>query len=686
MQKSGNDNKPNAEHATASTPPLVEPDRVAENMARIIEDGSRALATMIERSGGTSGPVSEGVGEATAALASVYANWMSDPTRFAQAQSDLMQGYAQLWTNQMARMMGATPEPVARPEPGDNRFRDADWVQNPYFDFLKQFYLLTAQWSEDLVRDADGVDEATRHRAEFYLRQLASALAPTNFAVTNPEVIRETLASQGENLARGMEQFLADVERSGEMLKIAQTDLTAFQVGENLATTPGKVVFQNDVMQLLQYSPTTEQVHFRPLLIVPPWINKFYVLDLNPKKSMVQWLVEQGYTVFMISWVNPGEAQKDETWESYMDAVLEAIDKVLEETGQPKLNIASYCIGATMTGGMLAHMAKTGDDRIQSATMFTGQFEFSSAGDLQVLVDEETLTVVDEQMDKGFLPAESMANAFNMLRSSELIWGYVVQNYMLGKDPFPFDLLYWNADQTNIPGQVHLTYLKELYGHNALSRGVFKLFGEEVSLGDVTIPITVQASRDDHICPYDSVYRTAKAYGGPTRFILAGSGHIAGVVNHPDANKYQHWLNDGDLADDAHAWLEGASEIPGSWWTSWWSWLQPLSGRKVKARITEDAGLGDAPGYYVTARMADIAKFTERGQPFAVPAPKPVAKPEPAPKPKAKTAAKPKAKAAAETTTKPKTTKSAAKPKAGSKAKKPAAKKSAKKPATKKKS
>ena len=656
---------------------------LTQNMSAALVESQKLLADMIgnpseQLTQSRDHPLAIGSGNA---LARVGQSVAAHPERLLSANMSLMQGYMSLWQD----MVKGGPTDGTR----DRRFSDPEWSTNPAFSFMRRAYELNTSWLMSLVDQADDLGERDRRKAKFLTQQTIDAFAPTNFFATNPAALRKMVETGGTSVVEGLKQAREDMARGNGKLSISQTDETPFKVGENVATAPGKVVFRNELIELIQYSPTTETVHAVPLLIFPPWINKFYILDLREENSMIRWLVDKGLTVLVVSWRSADLATRNYTWDDYArEGVLTAVEQALKTTGAKEVNTIGYCIGGTLLSGVLAHMAKTGDERIRSSTFFASQSDFQDAGDLMVFTDADAVTEITRIIDEhnGIMPGEIMGETFNWMRPVDLVWRYVVDNYMMGKKPKPFDLLYWNADQTNIPGQVHLTYLKELYGHNALSCGVFELFGEEVSLGDVTIPITVQASRDDHICPYDSVYRTAKAYGGPTRFILAGSGHIAGVVNHPDANKYQHWLNDGDLAADAHAWFDGADEHSGSWWTSWWSWLQPLSGRKVKARIAEDAGLGDAPGYYVTARMADIAKFTERGQPFAVPAPKPVAKPEPAPKPKAKTATKPKTKAAAETTAKPKTTKSTAKPKTASKAKKPAAKKSGKKPAAKKKS
>ncbi|MEL6569830.1 MAG: class I poly(R)-hydroxyalkanoic acid synthase, partial [Pseudomonadota bacterium] len=497
------------------------------------------------------------------------------------------------------------------------RFSDPEWTSNPMFDFMRQAYELNTDWLMSLVNQADELGEQDKRKAQFLTRQTIDAFAPTNFFATNPTALKKMLETGGASVVEGLRQAREDLTRGDGKLSISQTDETPFKVGENVATAPGQVVFRNDLIELIQYAPSTAKVHDIPLLIFPPWINKFYILDLREENSMIRWLVDKGLTVFVVSWRSADEVTKDFTWQDYVEhGIFPALEETLAITGAPQANTVGYCIGGTLLTSALAYMSKKGDDRVRSATFFASQSDFEKAGDLLVFTDpaavEEVTRIIDE--NDGIMPGETMGETFNWLRPVDLVWRYVVDNYMMGKKPRPFDLLYWNADQTNIPGPTHLTYLRDFYGHNALARGNFELFGETVNIGDVSIPITVQSSRDDHICPYDSVYRTAQAFGGPVRFVLAGSGHIAGVVNHPDANKYQHWLNDGALPETVHEWMEGCEEHPGSWWPSWWSWLQPLSGKQVAARSPEDAGLGAAPGAYVAARLKEMAEARARGE------------------------------------------------------------------------
>jgi polyhydroxyalkanoate synthase len=515
---------------------------------------------------------------------------------------------ATLWEATAQRMLGGEAPTLVEAAPGDRRFRAGEWHDNEIFAFIKQSYLLTANAVQDMVGNLDGLDAGERARIAFYTRQFADALAPTNFPLTNPEVLRATIASNGENLVNGLNNLLADIERGQGELSIRRS-ADGFEIGKNIAVTPGKVVYRNETMELIQYAPATAKVHERPLLIFPPWINKFYIIDLRPENSFVRWLVDQGYTVFLVSWVNPDARAAAKGFEEYMrEGIFAALEAVEKATGVRDPNCVGYCIGGTLLAATLAYMAAKGDDRIHSATFWAAQTDFSEAGELSVFVDEAQLAALKAQMDAegGVLAGSRMANAFNMLRANDLIWSFVINNYMLGKQPMPFDLLYWNSDTTRMPEKLHLSYLRQCYQKNALAKGEMELAGVRLDLSKIKVPAYFQAAREDHIAPAASVLRGAHLFGGPLRFILAGSGHIAGVINPPAAKKYQYWTNPAQKPPPTlAAWQAGAVEHPGSWWPDWDRWLAKLSGPKVAARIPGEGALKaleEAPGTYVKVK------------------------------------------------------------------------------------
>lgn len=539
----------------------------------------------------------------TDTFAALMRGLTANPTALFEAQLGLWRGYMTLWETTALRMLGGVVQPVVEPKPGDRRFRDKEWQENAIFDFIKQSYLLTANWLQDTVAHVEGLDAETRRRAEFYTKQIADAVAPTNFALTNPEVLRATLESNGENLVRGLDNLIADLERGKGQIALRQS-ADAFTVGQNIAITPGKVVFRNGLFELLQYAPATAEVYERPLLIFPPWINKFYILDLRPENSFIRWLVGQGYTVFVVSWINPDTSMAQKSFEDYMrEGIFAALDAVHEATGVRDPNVVGYCIGGTLLGATLAYMAQRQDNRIHSATFWAAQVDFSEAGDLKIFVDDAQLDALKKQMDAdgGVLEGRKMATTFNMLRANDLIWSFVISNYLLGKTPAPFDLLYWNSDTTRMPERMHLFYLRECYRDNALARGQMKFDSVALDLSKVTVPIYLQSAKEDHIAPYQSVYKATKLFKGPIRYILAGSGHIAGVINPPAGGKYQYWTN-GNLPETVEEWQAHAQEHPGSWWPDWDQWLSQCSGAKIPARTPGNGKLkvlADAPGTYV---------------------------------------------------------------------------------------
>src|SRR5436309_9399879 len=543
--------------ADPHTTPSLDLEELARNLARMIEDGGKALAAYMKprEQGHFEGEHAEFV-DAVKALGHVAQYWLQDPQRAAGLQFALGKSYLDLWASSMRRLAGEAATPVIEPDARDKRFSDPDWSRNYYFDFLKQAYLLTSQWANHLVTDAKGLDPRTQQKAEFYIRQISNAIAPSNFVLTNPELLRETLASNASNLARGMHMLAEDIAAGGGELRIRQTDARMFEVGRNLALTPGKVVFENDLMQLIQYSPSTTTVLKRPFLIVPPWINKFYILDLTPEKSFIKWCVDQGLTVFLISWVNPDANLARKTFEDYMrEGPLAALDVIEQATGERAVNAVGYCVGGTLLAITLAYMTASQDARIASATLFAAQVDFTHAGDLKVFVDEEQIAALERHMaERGYLEGQKMARAFNLLRSNDLIWPYVISNYMKGKTPIPFDLPYWNSDATRMPAANHSFYLRNCYLENRLSKGTMVIGDGKLDLKKVTVPIYNLATREDHIAPAKSVLLGSKAFAGPVKFVLAGSGHIAGVVNPPNKMKYHYWTGPEPSGADVDQW------------------------------------------------------------------------------------------------------------------------------------
>lgn len=589
---------------------LPDPVEMSKTMAAIAEKSQKIVGEFLARQSHQDGkpqpadPLNIGH-----AFLEMTTRMMSDPTRLMQAQMALWTDYLNLWQNATQRFLGGEQNgPAIEPDRGDRRFKDEAWQESYVFDFIKQSYLLTARWMQSTVNDVEGLDRQTAQKVDFYTRQFVDAMAPSNFVMTNPEVLRATLESGGENLVKGLENLLEDLERGKGKLSIRMTDMEAFKIGENIATTPGKVVFQNELMQLIQYSPTTEEVYRRPLLIVPPWINKFYILDLREKNSFIKWAVAQGLTVFVVSWVNPDETLEHKTFEDYMaGGPLAALDAIQEATDEKEINVIGYCIGGTLMAATLAYMTAKKDKRVHSITYFTTMVDFAEAGELSVFIDEEQLQALESQMsEKGYLEGSAMATTFNMLRANDLIWSFVVNNYLLGKDPFPFDLLYWNADSTRMPARMHSYYLRKCYQENKLVEpGGITLKGVPIDLTTIKTPAFILSTKEDHIAPWKSTYAATQLYSGPVTFVLSGSGHIAGVINPPTAEKYGYWTS-AKKAKTPDKWLEGAEQHKGSWWPHWGAWIGKQGGGKVAARTPGDGKLKiieDAPGSYVKVTL-----------------------------------------------------------------------------------
>jgi polyhydroxyalkanoate synthase subunit PhaC len=588
----------------------VDVETFSRNLARLVEEGGRALAAYLkprEEGRKKDGAAAEEIAEITKTLAQVGEYWLGDPNRAIELQRRLGQAYLELWATAAKRLAGEAAPPVVTPAVNDKRFNDPEWSSNQFFDFLKQAYLLTTRWANTLVSDAADLDPHTRQKAEFYVRQIVNALSPSNFLFTNPELLRETLTTNAGNLVRGMQMLAEDIQAGGGDLRIRQSDASMFEVGRNLATTPGKVIYQNDIMQLIQYAPTTATVLKRPLLIVPPWINKFYVLDLTPEKSFIKWCVDQGLTVFCVSWVNPDARLAKKTFEDYIrEGPYAALDAIKKATGEEEVHAVGYCVGGTMLAAALAAMAANGDKRILSATLFAAQVDFTYAGDLKVFVDEEQVKTIEQRMaTRGYLEGKSMVTVFNFLRSNDLIWPYVINNYLKGKAPFPFDLLYWNSDATRLPAANHSFYMRNCYLDNKLAKGEMRIGDAPVDLKAVTIPVYNLATREDHIAPAKSVLYGSKLFGGKVRFVLSGSGHIAGVVNPPNKQKYQYWTGAKPRSANLETWVARAKEHPGSWWPDWLDWLKKQGTEEVPARVPGSGALKpieDAPGSYVKVR------------------------------------------------------------------------------------
>ena len=663
------------------TPTNPDPQRLYAAMGRITEQSQRIMQAFIERQANSPrefNPLEPAV--VSKAYQALWQQMLTDPERLVEAQVALWQNYAKLWENTARRMAGEEVEPAVTPEPGDRRFTDDTWSENPLYDHIKQSYLLASKFMLSTVRETEGLDAHTAHKVDFYTRQFIDALAPTNFAMTNPEVARRTVETGGENLVQGLSNMLEDLERGQGQLRVRMTDLEKFKLGENVAVTPGKVVFENDLMQLLQYAPTTETVRKRPLLVMPPWINKYYILDLRPKNSFIKWAVDQGHTVFVISWVNPDERLAEKSMDDYLlEGPVAALDAIEQATGEARVNAIGYCLGGTLLAATLAYLkareaadsaqsveaaesgeagrpsnaaqaaqgveagepgeseeaaavtvapetsqtvdavteastaqdpvaARAADLRpvIESATFFTTMVDFEEPGELGVFIDEEQLSLVEESMkEKGYFDGAKMAEAFNLLRANDLIWSFVINNYLMGKDPFPFDLLYWNSDSTRMPRAMHSAYLRDMYQNNRLREpGGITLDGVPIDLASIDVPTYILSTREDHIAPWRSTYAATRLYRGPIRFVLAMSGHIAGVVNPPSANKYGHFT--GELADTPDAWLEAATAHDGSWWPDWDAWVSGHDGGETAPREPGDGALPvieDAPGRYVKVRI-----------------------------------------------------------------------------------
>jgi polyhydroxyalkanoate synthase len=589
-----------------TSPPVWDAAAIANQLQTIAGQSQRLMQGFLsrQRAGGQIG-----IGDASTlggAFLDLMTQMMSNPTALANAQIDLFNDSMTVWRHAAERMF-LIRESDAEPA-RDKRFKHPDWTENAMFSFIRESYVVVAKSLLSSVRDVKGLDPANARKVDFYTRQFVDAISPSNFIATNPEVLTTTLQTGGQNLLRGLENLLADLDGGEGRLSITMTDMKSFRLGENIATTPGKVVYQNDLMQLLQYEPSTPDVRRRPLLIVPPWINKFYVLDLQPKNSFIKWCVDQGHTVFVISWVNPDERLAQKSFEDYMlEGPLAALDAIDAGTGERSVNAVGYCLGGTLLASTLGYLAAR-NDRIASATYFVTLVDFTDVGDMAVFIDEDQIASLEKRMqERGYLEAHDMATSFNMLRANDLIWSFVVNNYLLGKEQAPFDLLFWNSDSTRMPAAMHSFYLRNMYQRNLLAKpdGI-SLAGSPIDLSSIKVPTFLLATREDHIAPWKSTYAATRLYAGPVKFVLSASGHMAGVISAP-GSKYGHWTND-DLPATPDAWLGGAKSHQGSWWPLWDEWVTPFGLGRVSPRSPGGGRLApieDAPGSYVRVRSDD---------------------------------------------------------------------------------
>ena len=585
----------------------ADPAELATLYADIAQKSGRLLTQYLERgkNGGLPG-LNDELGIAQAFF-QAWGQLLADPFKLAEAQMRFWQDSMALWQTSMLKLMGQEVQPVAEAAQGDRRFKHQDWQQNFLYDYIRQSYLIAARHLHGTLGKVEGLDEQTARKVDFYTRQYIDALSPSNFLLTNPEVMRETVASGGQNLVKGLNNLLEDLSRGGGQLRLRMTDENAFKLGANIATTPGSVVFQNDLIQLIQYAPTGETVHRRPLLVIPPWINKYYILDLRESNSFVKWATGQGHTVFVVSWVNPDKKLAHKRFDDYLtEGVLDALDAMKKATGEREANVIGYCLGGTLLACALGYLAAKKDERIVSATFFASLIDFSEAGELEVFIDEQQIAALEKRMqERGYLEGSEMATTFNMLRSNDLIWSFVVSNYLLGRDPFPFDLLYWNSDSTRMPAAMHSFYLRTMYLKNLLAQpGGIELAGTPIDLTRVKTPLYFVSTVEDHIAPWRSTYAGAKCFKSPVRFVLGGSGHIAGIVNPPAGGKYSYWTNP-KLPATPEEWQKGATQQAGSWWPDWAKWVAQHAGDKVPARVPGKGKLKvieAAPGAYARMR------------------------------------------------------------------------------------
>ncbi|WP_283786235.1 PHA/PHB synthase family protein [Bermanella sp. WJH001] len=587
-------------------------DDFIDMSVRANEQFSDILERLTSRKTSEDDPAATVMSDFNEAFSEFGAKLLENPSAVVNQQMQLMTKQMTLWQQTALKFMGQETVPVIEPDPSDRRFKDDDWSTNPLYDFLKQNYLLHADAIHNMVESVGDLSELTKNKVDFLVRQYVNALSPSNFAGTNPEVVRKTFETGGANLIKGMEQLSQDLKDSFGGLNIAMSDSSAFKVGSNVATTPGSVVFENDLIQLIQYTPTTKKTFKTPLLVIPPFINKYYILDLREKNSFLKWLVDQGHTVFCISWVNPGPSLRNKGFADYMSqGPLAALDAIKQATGESDVNAIGYCLGGTLLASTLGYMKKTNDNRIKSATYLATLIDFSDPGEIGVFINETAIGALEKQMNAlGYYDGRMMAFSFNLLRENDLFWSFFINNYLKGERPMAFDLLYWNTDGTNLPAAMHSFYLRNMYLYNKLKdKNGIELNGKGIDLTQVDVPTYFLSLAQDHIAKWETTYKGASLFKGDVKFVLGGSGHIAGVVNPPSANKYGYWTNE-KLAKDSKEWFKSAKRNEGSWWTDWQTWVNDKTDGEIPARSPDKNSelkvIEPAPGRYVTKRIIDV--------------------------------------------------------------------------------
>ncbi|MES2214416.1 MAG: class I poly(R)-hydroxyalkanoic acid synthase [Pseudomonadota bacterium] len=578
-----------------------EADKLISNITKIGEKYQEVLMQMLQHK--ASNPFQMLSSEKVQEIATqAMDRMMSDPTKFMNVNLEYATKFTALVTNTVTRFAGEETVALYNPDKRDRRFKDPAWQENAYFDFIKQFYLMSSEWMQKQAKEL-ALEPRSQQYLEFYTKQFIDAFCPSNFPLCNPEVVKESLSTKWENIVQGLDNLLQDLSSSEGLLSINTTDKMAFKLGKNIASTDGKVVMQNDLMQLICYKPKGK-VHATPILISPPWVNKYYILDLSPENSFVKYLVEQNFQVFLISWVNPGKSLSHKNFEDYAkEGIVDACSYICEDLKFKNVNAIGYCIGGTLLATALAYMKAKNIKHITSATYFTTLLDFSDPGEVGMFINEDTVPVIEAEMERvGYFDGRYLANSFSILRANDLIWSFFVNNYLLGRRPLPFDLLYWNSDPANLPAAMHSFYLRNMYLQNGLTKaGRVEILGVKIDLSNVDIPSFFMGAKDDHIAPWRSVYSSIHLLGGEKKFCLSTSGHVAGVINPPSQTKYSYWTSEREILENPDEWLANSKETMGSWWPCLLEWQKKYSGEMVESDYYQKLrSIEPAPGSYVS--------------------------------------------------------------------------------------